>query len=362
MSLVSETFSGEDGENSTEAAPDRTPKYISKLGVDISFYYILFVFCFGSFGNLTNIVVIKLIKLPVTTKIILTILAISDVFYLVLAFPETIIQRLNSKSFYSLSNITCKIGVFSVFFEFLSSCMVALLATERSLAVTKPLHSKLYFNPRNIWRIITIIMVLDIAWYCFIGIVFEKFDIFDENGKHVVSGCSTTKPIFFTVYQNLDLIVFTSVPLLIVLIANATISVCTVLRRRNMSAIVASGHNRNADSKLLLTTFAVSLCFVVLSVPLTIYVSFCHHLVQDDFHDLTNPYFLSFNCMNYTNYGINFYLYLAFTRSFRDFVKNQMKTLRIRCRINSENGPFGPDAHVSTVSTTVSRSSSAGVA
>ena len=75
----------------------------------------------------------------------------------------------------------------------------------------------------------------------------------------------------------------------------------------------------------------ISIAFLILSSPTTIYDAIGPYLYGDDFaHNFDNPYFLISECIQYTNYGINFYLYVCFTKSFREEL---MKiTNKIKCR------------------------------
>ena len=52
---------------------------------------------------------------------------------------------------------------------------------------------------------------------------------------------------------------------------------------------------------------------------MTIYYTLGKHLLGDDIHqEAANPYFLVADSLTYTNFGVNFYLYVCFTKSFRE--------------------------------------------
>ena len=118
-----------------------------------------------------------------------------------------------------------------------------------------------------------------------------------------------------------------TIPLLIVLIGNIIISCLIVIRRLNYAASGRSNSQGQVERKLVGTMLAVSFTFVVLSTPITIYYTLGKHLLVDDLFKQLN-YFLIADCLTYTNFGINFYLYICFTKSFREElmkITNQMK-------------------------------------
>ena len=80
---------------------------------------------------------------------------------------------------------------------------------------------------------------------------------------------------------------------------------------------------------------AVSITFVILSSPITIYYAIGPYLYGDDFaHNFDNPFYLIGDCIQYTNSGINFYLYVCFTNSFREELVNI--TNEMKCRRRTE--------------------------
>ncbi len=62
----------------------------TSLAEEIIFYYKLFICICGLFGNVINIVVLQYTKIPLTTRITMSILALSDFILLLLSISNSI--------------------------------------------------------------------------------------------------------------------------------------------------------------------------------------------------------------------------------------------------------------------------------
>ena len=75
--------------------------------------------------------VIQYSKVPMTTRITISILAISDFCYIALLSPSIIYPKVYKLSFFDISNAICHYTTFSgLFIPFVSALMVAVLTVE----------------------------------------------------------------------------------------------------------------------------------------------------------------------------------------------------------------------------------------
>ena len=291
------------------------------LSLNIALFYKSFILGFGLAGNITIIFIMRRTKTPITTRIILILLAISDSAYLIMNTPDTIVIMFFKKTFSDLSDGTCKLAIFSyVFFPSISAWLVAILTTERCFAVLIPLSVKRVVTKERLIVFLVIFVSIYLGWNCFIA--YHANLQVNYYGVNTCMISETISVIFSTVTIVCDLII----PLLIVLIGNIIISCLIVIRRRNYASSGRSKSQGEVESRLIGTMLAVSFTFVVLSTPITIYYTLGKHLLGYDIFEQLN-YFLIADCLTYTNFGINFYLYICFSKSFRELVKitNQMK-------------------------------------
>ncbi len=287
--------------------------------IDVLFYFKLIVLVLGSPGNVLSMCAIQFAKVPATTKIIITILALSDFCFITFDFLNSALIKFVHSTFYDLSNATCKIGVFAgYFFTFVSCFMIAVLTIERTVAITMPLHAKLILTKRNLILGVSLVILCNFAWNCVVAVDAEIITLAGTNNTSF-SVCYTTK--YWVPLMYIFTIINTAIPLIIVVVGNITMGVFVIFNRRRRAALGGTNLNRGADSKLLVTTLSVSLCFILFATPLSFYYTVGEIFLPDEtFFDTQNPYFVLVDCMNITNYGINFYLYMAFTKSFRKVV------------------------------------------
>ena len=287
---------------------------LSTVSLDIALFYKLTILVFGLVGNITTILVMKRTKTPITTRIILILLAISDSAYLILNSPVLIALTFFGKSFADLSVETCKLAIFAFFFfPALSAWLVAILTIERCFAVLMPLNVKRIVSKERLIVFLAVFVSIYLGWDIFIA-YHAKLEVM--GNRKDVNVCTISESIFVIisiVTTFCDLII----PLLIVLIGNIMIS-CLIVRR-NLAISGRSNNHAEVEGKLIGTMLAVSFTFVILSSPITIYYTLGKQLLGDDiYYKVAHPYFLIADCLTYTNFGINFYLYVFFTKSFRE--------------------------------------------
>ncbi len=326
---------------------------IASAAAEIAFYYKLLICLLGCFGNITNIIVIKYTQMHTTTRIIITILAVSDLLYLLFDFPALVFPKFEKISFYDYTAETCRLGIsVGIFLGFISYYMVALLTIDRCLAVVLPLHSKILFSPKRLAVVIVVLACAQLIWVSFLTEDYDLHTTSNENGTILGVSCDTMK--YFEALQYVSSIVDTAIPVLIVVTGNIVISVSVCRHMRTRSAITGRNASQSTESRLLMTTISVSACFTLSAVPMQLYWAVGHSVLPEEiFNNQANPYYLILDCIHYTNFAINFLLYVAFTKSFREqFLVIVWSKAKARCRFGKSGAERSFAASTSSVDVT----------
>ncbi len=216
------------------------------------------------------------------------------------------------------SDLVCKIWAFCrFFFPAMSVWLLAILTIERSLVVAFPFKQSFFLHKKRLCVILILLLTSHLAWCSFIVFAFSLR--YFCNDKENILACACHPGIHIKIIFPVRIFVDQLSPVICVVLGNIVISVCFWRNSRQLSSQATA--NRASDSKLLLTTFSVSLAFIVLSIPHALYMSAGGKVHKDE--NYIAPYtalYILTDSIVYTNYGINFYLYVAFTDSFRKTV------------------------------------------
>ncbi len=315
----------------------------------INVYFKLSLFILGFLGNTLSAIVIRKTNSPATTKIIFTLLALSDNIVLLDDFVFQILNHFHKLNLVDSYLILCKF--YTVLYMFcipFSYWMVALLTIERCIAITLPLKAKIFVNK---FKLSVVIVVLVVILLCFSGYVLYSFHLikfYDDNGFIKFQYCGADTYVH-TVLQRAAAVYEVGSPLVIVVVGNIIIS--TVIWRRRKESERLTGRTReNQDTKLFATTFAVSLCFVLFSTPFNLYLNFGKYVFGDDYFSPNSKVFMIVDMVAHINFAVNFYLYLAFTKSFRDQVRNLFTV----CKPDTGKSDNEPSTSTSAFSNSVS--------
>ncbi len=287
-----------------------------------AFYYHVFVLVFGLVGNTLTLCLLRRTKTPKTIKIILICLSLSDNIYLLRYVPLMIYEAITHKNPLHIFVSICKLWPLSgFFFNHMSFWLVAILTLERCIAISKPFTFKTYVNMKSTLSVISLFALINSALAIFAAVNFNLISIHNSDGNFVKSTCTPVNHFPMILFLNVSVGHF--VPECIVLIGNILI-VVNFMKHRDLVSNVNNTSRGAPDSKLLLTTISVSVALITLSTPLDIYTVFGRYIFGPEL--LRNPnniyHTVSF-ALGYTNFGINFYLYVAFAKAFR----SELRTL-----------------------------------
>ncbi len=241
---------------SDTTVPNLEHKYSNagNLIVTVAFYYQLFVLIMGLFGNTATLLLIGKTKTPVTTRIILSCLAISDNLFLVYGVLPIVVYKYFGLVLQNISQISCSIWAFVRFlFTAMSVWLLAILTIERALVVAFPFKQNLYISKKRLYVILTITFLSHIGWCLFVAFGYSMTNIFDDEDNLIATVChpGSNMRIIYPVRIIGDQLV----PVICVVLGNIVISVCFWRNSRQLSSQATA--NRASDSKLLVTT-----CFV----------------------------------------------------------------------------------------------------
>ncbi len=330
----------------------------TSLADEVIFYYKLFVCIIGLFGNLMNIVVMQYTKVPKTTRITISILAISDFSYIVLLSPSIIYPKFFNISFFDHTNTTCQLSTFvSLFFAFVSGLMVAVLTVERVIAVTFPLHAKLLLSVKKLVFGMFLFILVDLVISIYISSQYVVENFYDENNNLLYSSCHNFE--LRDVIQYFGVLLNMVIPLCVVVLGNIIIVATVVIKKKQISTMTSGSGYQAGEIRLVITTVSISLSFVILSSPLALYYTLGEEIVGSEiFLDWTNSYYLSCDAIYYTNFAINFFLYIAFTSSFRTEFGVVMQKWAARCgfsQVNRRDTTRSPGTTTSSLSSVSQR-------
>ncbi len=272
----------------------------------------------------------KFTKTPVTTKIIVVCLAISDTCVLVSNFPGLIIRRLLNGDYFRNSSDICRIIMFQNFlFPAMSNWLVAMLTVERALAVLLPLELKVIVTKTKVKLVILVLLLLHILWVGFITSYFGMNRILDDSGQVIGSSCSPKSHYMALLVS--AWVTDNFIPLIFVFASNTVIGV-TLLKRKSQTTELGTTPGRLNEFRLVAASVAVSVAFLVLSTPFFLYYIPGALVLGDDIYkNPNNPFLVTADCLYRTNFAINFYLYVAFTENFRMTMMYILTRIKLRC-------------------------------
>lgn len=291
------------------------------------------IFTFGIIGNI--LIVFILIKMEFWKKLTYTlilVLAISDMMVLASGLCRRLILEIFEFDIRTISNIGCKFSLFLVYFSMhISSWTLVCISTERCIRVKFPLK----FIAGNI----STKLILSYVIICVLFFLLDSH-FFWTNGL-VISGnskhCNNTSENYFQFEERyfsiVDMLVLSVIPC--VLIFPMNISFWIGLRKsrkfrldnmpRNMR-IVRLGKNKFDERSKTLTTmmFFTSIYFLGATLPISVLFIVDSYIRQDlptsvmvsKLNFATSLFYL----LQYTNYSVNFFIYITINRQFRKWL------------------------------------------
>lgn len=299
----------------------------------------------GSIGNLiTFIVLMQRKNRGSSTAMYLTALALSDILILWTGLFREWIRYLNGKDIRTYGEFGCRLHIFLTYLAFqCSSWFLVTVTVERLIAVLLPHKIKNICNHRNAGIVILVIVILFmfLNGHWFYG--FTVVQAYQDHNSTYKASCRErhdhTYVAFRRIWNWIDLCIVSLVPLVLLSLANITIIIRLLMRKRkSKTQIVPSAlklHSRKKTvSQLTVTLIIVNIAFLVCSTPLSLDIILIDKL--PDFRTEKHDYAVYMlraaivGLLAYLNSSINFILYFVSGSKFRDEVKHFCSRQRLR--------------------------------
>ena len=277
-------------------------------------------------GILTNFISILVLTRPTVSKTsvswYLLMLAVTDTLVLVLDFVNNYFKEVLKIKTIGMNTTVCVLYryAFNVLFT-TSSWLVVIVTLERMLAVCLPMKVMVIAS-RTKARFISLGIFLFIAIYnCFNLWVWEAKD----QDCDWASGWET---FHSNAYMLMTGFLYSYIPTLSIFMFNIIIiyKIKGAAKTRAKLQNEAGGNTSTESRKITMTVLAVSFAFLILTVPLSVYYIIQYSMGQ--FIEMTPEMALGEILMlllGLLNHGINFWLYVFTSASFRKALVSLMR-------------------------------------
>ncbi|CAH1795610.1 unnamed protein product [Owenia fusiformis] len=325
-----------------------------------------FIISIGTLGNVLSLIVLLGKKLRKTTwSLYLIVLAVCDTIVLFTGLFRQWFWRITPSSIdvRALSNTGCKIHTFLTYTcTQYSSWILVALTFERFVTVYFPLRSKTLCTRKtsisSLAVFLGLIISLNLHFYWTVNIGKYGCDVYDHSLFRFMG----------LIWPWIDLCVTSFLPFIIMLVCNTTIIICLVKERNKrlhltkLSEQTTNNLRKTTGATIMFIT--VTFTFLVLTCPLAIYLTFWKYWSKGATPHTKAVLDLAWaiiNMLQYTNNGINFYLYCLSGPRFRGELKQlcfaRKRNLHDGRKVdNSKSTRSGNRSPTSVTRTTVIRS------
>ncbi|XP_071102808.1 sex peptide receptor-like isoform X2 [Haliotis cracherodii] len=310
---------------------------VLNAGIYINNYYLWAIFAFGFPGNVASVITIIRMQRITTSTFYVAVLAVVDNCAIVF---KLLYHQLTLHQVW-LDSMGCKILNFlSLFFTTFANWILVFIATERFVAVRKPLKVGMYWTiPRAVVSVGGLTCVVTII-YCHI------FWTFTGNGPDCMIFLQYLH-FYRDVWYWLNAAVYSLAPCFLLITLNffivQSVRKSTIVRNqlsmKNGTKSCNSSRSMRQEKQITVMLVSVAVVFIILTVPRCIYaIVHLYWSVQLGTMADAQKYLLDqltfFLCDS--NHAINFYLYFTtgkkFRRHFLDIVlcrKRRMTALNV---------------------------------
>ena len=285
----------------------------------------------GTFGNVMIIIIMNRLRNTVSSmSVYFTALAVSDLLFIYTVVMRMFITTNFSYDYFTISTAACKIGIFLLYITGVTSPWILVTMTmQRAASVLWPHRVSVLCTRRK--SIFTVMgMVLFIA--CIHSHLLYGSDLVHyRNGTLSFCLPSTTKYKQFidNVWSWVDLLFFSSLPFLFLIISNGLLvkKLAASVREANLKLSAGQcGQAKRREKKassVTLTLVIVSITFIILCLPFSLYVLLTGFVLdkipgKNVFsRSLKELVYAIINWLWCWNSAVNFYLYCLTGSKFR---------------------------------------------
>ncbi|XP_064639480.1 growth hormone secretagogue receptor type 1-like [Lineus longissimus] len=283
-----------------------------------------FLIVSGTLFNILNIIVLSTGRFGnVSTRILLTVLALTDTVVLYAALMRSWIDTVWWIDLRMLTHASCPILTFISYCSYhFSSWNLVLVTLERFVSVCFPFRARKICTKK--WTIVALITLA-----CLISLVNCHFLVFQKIEDNIA--CTPPRGTYFIFITKYfywaDLAMRSGLPFVVIILCNICIiyTVSRSLSRRNPASAGESATNQgsklNSMTSMLLV---VSFTFITLTLPVMAFFLYISSAPNSTYSDIARNYFLYAvtHLLYYLNSTVNFILYCLSGSKFRAAVLN----------------------------------------
>ena len=298
----------------------------------------------GTFGNVFSFCVLIENLKKASTYTYFSALAIADLLVLYVGLLRIWVGQL-SVDIEDESDFLCKLMIFLGYFtSHVSVWLIVAVTMERAIVVSFPLHVPRICNIRYARSLIVCLFVvfvgINVHFFWTVKLSYIQFNETTLAKCHAAPNHIELNEVY---WPWIDAILYSFLPFTLILILNAMIIKNVIMARRNRNALqqqyVLTTRNRSIPArrsqceksrKITIMLLAVSFTFIFTTLPMNSLLIYKSVFIVDDddekFARMKLLYTIA-ELLMYSNHSVNFFLYCATGRKFRD----QFVALFSRC-------------------------------
>ena len=226
----------------------------------------------------------------------------------------------------------CRLSILSIFMCFLwSTLLIVSMTFDRFYSIIIP-HKAASFNTVKIAKVTIIIIVI----VCFSYNIPHLF-VTDNIGWECAPYGGALGTVLGEIYYWMSLAIQCVVPFTLLLIINSVIihkiRARSVFKQEVISAGDENDKTKSSESQMFAVLLLVTFTFMLLTTPAYAFFLYTRIVDFSKTPESLAIYYLFYNSaqkMKYTNYGINFFLYVISGRKFRTDLQNLFSCLSQR--------------------------------
>lgn len=307
----------------------------------------VFIIAFGSFGNVMTLIILRRLGFS-TTNVFIRSLAVSDLFLLHFGLFNYWLRICFNISFKEAHVVTCKLSRFITYWTgVFSAWLITVMTVQRAMSVVWPHRIAVFCTEKITLLLIAGIVSFSAACYSHLLYGFTLISTLNETEVQCTIISHDYYWFLVVVWSWIDLLAYSLIPIVVIVISNTLIIWNLKVSYKNALSTLSSGDGHEVRSKkassLTKTLLAVSITFIFLTLPFTIYIIIGPYVFQDiEVYDieirlLADLVHIVVSLLWYSNSAVNFYIYCLTGSKFR----SEIKKLIYGCRT-----PVGADRQI----------------
>nr|KAG5714371.1 hypothetical protein BaRGS_018588 [Batillaria attramentaria] len=276
------------------------------------------ILTFGTVGNTMAILVLRRMSSKTSTfTLFFTALAVSDLCLLYVGLVPTWLEFQFGVVVQTYSDTTCKLIPWMYYsLGMLSAWLLVAMTVQRAVCVMWP-HRKRLTHARR--KALVTVAILVLSCFGMNSHLLYGSILKDQSNLHRACGVKQDHRSFYDVWSWLELVFFSLLPFLIIIVSNCLLMYKVLQAARDVQEtlrVCRTDHNSHTDSLtwMNLTLITVSVAFIVLTLPACVMTILGRHVNPAlwSVHEKYHFYFwrMITDMLWFANSALNFYLYI----------------------------------------------------